>query len=385
MKTTNITADYLVKLANDVGFDRAVVLSYRGLLYAIETLQYENIGKHGDSVLNELKKLDLEIFKFLSGFFGDISNVVDLGTPRAKEHGTFLICAFSYNMEEPDDLSTDEDPHGIIAPFARRNYYKESVNRLKKVFRSIREETGLKKRDGRIFCNSRLPEKPLAYISGLGFYGKNSLIIVPGLGSLFVISVLFFPLDLENFEYESERRAIYHRIKRLNYWAGYCETCNRCVNACPVGAINPPGVLKESLCFSYISAREVELDDRVKKLWGNRLYGCQTCQDVCPYNKEIETRFYESLAGELGPSISLKSILSLEENKIKMMFKGTQMGLSWVSEDAIRRNAIVAAGNAGKLENSSLISYINTYKKSSKKILRESAFWALKRIKEKSS
>ncbi len=362
------TADEIVSLAVDTGFDRATVISYKGLIYAIDLLRRENIGKHADSLLAELEKLNFEISHFLSESAGKLI---------PEEIGTFLVCALSYNVDEPDDLSSQADPHGLIAPFARRNYYRESVNRLKKIFRVIREIANLKKRDGRIFCNSRFPEKSLAYVSGLGFYGKNTLIIVPELGSLFVLGILFFPLNLREFDYEEERHAIYRRIKRESYWGEYCKNCNRCVVACPVGAIDPSGTLEEKLCFSYVSARELKVDRTAREKWGNRLYGCQTCQDVCPYNRNVRIKIDKNLPGEIGPSISLKRVLSLEERDVKAMFKGTQMGLSWVSGDAIRRNAILAAGNIG---DSFLVSYLKPYRDSRNEMLREAAEWALRKI-----
>ncbi len=223
-----------------------------------------------------------------SGIAGtdSMEETVSCGQYHAEGSGSFLISALSCYRDEPADLSKQNNPHGLIAPFARRNYYGEAVGRMKEIFRRIMEKTGLRKRDGRIFCNSRLPEKPLASLSGLGFYGKNSLIISPGLGSLFVIAGLYIPVKLEPDLIPSE-------------WeepGSICGNCTACMDACPVGAIVRPGILEESKCLQYKASRYMSFSDDEKRAWGYKLYGCQICQDVCPYNSKPlfhnEERFF---------------------------------------------------------------------------------------------
>jgi epoxyqueuosine reductase QueG len=82
------------------------------------------------------------------------------------------------------------------------------------------------------------------------------------------------------------------------------------------------------------------------ELWGRRLYGCQECQAVCPHNRVL-TEEARPAEGELGPSVSLKRVLSLDAAGLKEWFRGSAMGMSWVAGNALLRNALISAGNRG--------------------------------------
>ncbi|MQY77381.1 MAG: 4Fe-4S dicluster domain-containing protein [Spirochaeta sp.] len=281
---------------------------------------------------------------------------------------SFLVCALSSYRREPDDLSTPQEPHALIAPFARRNYYREAVKRLKRIAVKIREKTGLAKQDIRILCNSGTAEKPLAVASGLGFYGKNSLVISPGLGSQFIIAAMSVELTMTG---------NYNNAVEPPEGSG-CGDCRACISACPVGAIVKPGVLDQKRCLQYLAARPDNFTLPVKRAWAYRLYGCRSCQEVCPFNGELSLET-ETEMGDLGPSIAISSILSCRAEEIRRLFKGTQMGLSWVDPAALLRNALIAAGNR---RNPGLLPYVEPFTGSSEAVLRESALWALKEIRE---
>ena len=151
----------------------------------------------------------------------------------ALGRGTFLLTALSCYRQEQDDASTPEDPHALVAPFARRNYYGEAVSRLKSVVRTICRDQGLSKQRIRIFCNSRLPEKSLALLSGLGSFGKNSLILIPGMGSLFVIAGLFLPVSGID---DNGGRSGSPPPTGVGVSFDLCGSCRACQEACPTGA-----------------------------------------------------------------------------------------------------------------------------------------------------
>lgn len=290
-----------------------------------------------------------------------------------SDEGSFLVCALSSYRKEADDLSTSQEPHALIAPFARRNYYKEAVKRLKRIAVKIREKTGLTRQDIRIFCNSRVDEKPLAVACGLGFYGKNSLVISPGLGSQFIIAVMFMPLKISGSRNSEAKQP---PAKQLT--ASGCGDCQACISACPVGAIIKPGVIDQKRCLQYLAARPDNFTLPIKKAWSYRLYGCRSCQEVCPFNRDLSMET-ETELGALGPSIAISTILSCRPEQVRQMFKGTQMGLSWVDPVALIRNALIAAGNR---RNPGLLPYVEPFAGSSEAVLRESALWALKELKE---
>jgi epoxyqueuosine reductase len=227
---------------------------------------------------------------------------------------SLLICALSSYREEEDDPSTDDDPRALIAPFARRNYYREAVQRLKKIAVRIREQAGFPKQALRIFCNSRIPEKLLAALCSLGFYGKNSLLISPGLGSRFVIAVLLLPFRAGSLE----------SGQTLSVPGKQCGDCTACITACPTGALHTPGKVDLTLCLQHLSTELTILPQHLKKKWGFRLYGCESCQNVCPYNQGLSQSTATDY-GDIGAGASIITLLRFSEREWKDYFKDTSL------------------------------------------------------------
>jgi epoxyqueuosine reductase len=291
-------------------------------------------------------------------------NTADTLAPFGR--GTLALCALSCFRKERDDGSRPGEPHGLIAPFARRNYYREAVFRLQSIVKEIRRLTGAAKREFRIFCNSRYPEKPMAARSGLGFYGANSLVIAPGLGSLFVIAGLFVP-----YPWPSDPP-----LEGDPGPGGHCGTCRACIEACPTAAITAPGEIDTRRCIQALSTDLTVLPSPVKEVWLNRLYGCQVCQDVCPFNRSlaIETA---TTRGELGPSIPLRGILEAESEALRRGFRGTVLGQAWIPKEAIRRNALLAAGSR---KDPALKDLVGLHRSSGIPAVADGAEWAYERI-----
>ena len=283
--------------------------------------------------------------------------------PSPGPQASILVCCLSCYRREPDDLSTPDDPHGLIAPFARRNYYKTAVRMLRTLAARLEAEMGIAGKSCRVFCNSRAPEKPLCVEAGLAWPGNNGLCIAPGLGSLFVIAGLVIPAALHN---EAAPGELPQR----------CGSCRQCMDACPTGAILRPGVVDRSRCLQDHAARADVLAPEVMEKRGARLYGCQDCQSVCPHNKGLAREGPPAL-GEIGPSVSLRWFLSLDGARVQALFRGTTMGMSWISRDALVRNAIIAAGNSG---NGALVDCVEPFVASSSAAVSRAASWALERM-----
>jgi epoxyqueuosine reductase QueG len=130
-----------------------------------------------------------------------IAMALDAGFSCAAFLQDTLVCALPYgNADDAGELCAASASDAVIAPFARRNYYREAVRRLQKISAALRAGTAYKKSDFRIFCNSRINEKQLAAAAGLGSYGRNGLIITRESGSLVVLAALELPCEEGNGE-----------------------------------------------------------------------------------------------------------------------------------------------------------------------------------------
>lgn len=284
---------------------------------------------------------------------------------EALGEGSYLLAAFSCHRREADDLSTPGDPHARIAPFARRNYYREAAHRLKQVLARWTSGPGEgrpSKARVRIFCNSRLPERALAAAAGLGFRGRNSLLIAPRLGSAFLIAGLFLPVDLGP-------SGVLDGDPVLGEGCGSCQACRQ---ACPVGAIPEPGRVDPARCLSALSVSLGDWPEGAREAWGARLYGCQSCQEVCPYNRGL-TLETATGRGELGPSLSLRRLLACDPEGLEGLFRGTALDMSWIPEDSLRRNALLAAGHRA---DAALLPLVEPHRFGPHPAVREAALWA---------
>jgi epoxyqueuosine reductase len=237
---------------------------------------------------------------------------------------------------------------------------------LGRVVGRLEAACGIDAKAVRLFCNSRIPEKPLLSAAGLGRYGANGLAIIPGLGSSFVIAGAVLPVPTRVLAGEIPARIP----------DDPCGPCDLCIRTCPVGAIVERGLVDPDRCLQGIASREGPLRASIMERWGYRFYGCQECQNVCPHNRGLaETGRVAD--GEIGPSVSLRKILALDPEGVESLFRGTTMGMSWISGAALLRNALVAAGNRKDPALSPLIAH---HVSSGEAGIRDAAEWALGRI-----
>jgi epoxyqueuosine reductase len=278
---------------------------------------------------------------------------------------TVLVCCLSTFRREPDDVSAPGDPHARIAPFARANLYRQAVRMLRSMVPAIAAALDIPAKELRLFANSRLPEKAFLAASGLGAYGRNSLTIVPGLGSMFVIAGAIIPV--------ASVRLVDRRLPEA---PEPCGACRRCESACPTRALESPWILDAERCLQSWAGRAERLSPDVMEAWGARLYGCQVCQEACPHNNGLSEEA-PTAPGRLGPSLSIKSLLSRSPGEVKDLFKGTQMGMPWIHGEALLRNALLAAGHSGE---PSLRDLVARHCDSASPVLQEAARWALARL-----
>jgi epoxyqueuosine reductase len=235
-------------------------------------------------------------------------------------------------------------PLARLARFARADWYAELGARLRdaaaRIRRRILEEGGDPgpARDWRYFVNSALPEKRLALEAGLGRLGRNGLVLLPEQGSAVVLGALLLPSRVG-------RSGILPAPPRdppnaERFAAPFCEDCGACIAACPTGALDAERGFDRERCLQHWSSIPGALPPEIEAAWGDRLYGCDTCQEACPqYRPDASAR---TLRGLLGPGLPASWLISAPESEIRKALKGTVLGMRWIAIDALKRNAGLA-------------------------------------------
>jgi epoxyqueuosine reductase len=187
--------------------------------------------------------------------------------PTLLVPGAKSVISLLYNYFPKKDLS-QEGEYKIAKYAYGEDYHVVVKDKLKALLHEIQQEVG--EIQGRAFVDSApVMERAWAKRSGLGWIGKNSLLINREMGSFFFLAEIIVDLELE---YDGP-------IK------DYCGTCTACIDACPTDAIAEPYVVDGSKCISYFTIElKEEIPDDVKGKFGNWIFGCDICQDVCPWN-----------------------------------------------------------------------------------------------------
>lgn len=218
----------------------------------------------------EARRLEAWLHKGMHGQMAYMENYFEQRVdPRLLVEGARSVVSLAYNHYSPQRQSDPEAPK--IAQYAYgEDYHFVLKQKLKTLLAFIREQIG--EVNGRCFVDSApVLERDWARRAGVGWVGKNTLLIHPKAGSYFFLAELILDLEL-----------IYDQPIK-----DYCGTCTRCIDACPTDAIDPQGYWVDgSKCISYFT---IELRDAIpeafKGKFENWMFGCDICQDVCPWNR----------------------------------------------------------------------------------------------------
>jgi len=206
-------------------------------------------------------------------------------------------------------------------------------------------------------------DREAAARSGVGFYGKNTLLITRRHGSWVVLGTLVTTAEVE-------------ATPPLD--AG-CGTCTLCIEACPTGALDEPGVLDSTKCLSYWTQAPREIPGDYRPQLDAQVYGCDICQDVCPWNRGVEKRRAEMpLPAGAEPHVRLADWLG--EDGDSLLERYDRLYVPRNDPRYLRRNALVALGNTGTPEDASLA---DPFLGNDDELLREQAEWAVARIEER--
>ena len=227
--------------------------------------------------------------------------------PRLLVPGSKSVISLSYNYFPPKKLI--EENNFIISKYAYgKDYHKVLKKKLKKLFASIREKIG--KIEGRVFVDSApIHERAWAKLSGLGWVGKNSLLINKNKGSYFFLAEIICDLELEYDEPVLNR----------------CGSCTRCIDACPTDAITEAQVIDAKKCISYLTIENKEnIPEELSGSLTDSIFGCDICQDVCPWNKRSTPHNEkEFLPNKELKKLKRKDWIELTEETFNKIFEGS--------------------------------------------------------------
>ncbi len=266
---------------------------------------------------------------------------VDIPFPWAR---SVLVCFALYNSAQPKSIEPAAPDAGWIARYAwssrkdaqgmRRpsDYHKVLLKRMRAVEQLLHAELGAF--ESRAYVDTGpVVERALATAAGLGWTGKNTCLIHPQLGSFGFLAVLVTSLEVET---ASPPLAIPDR----------CGTCTRCLDACPTGALVAPYEIDATRCISYLTIEHKgPIDAALMPGMGRQVFGCDICQDVCPWNSKAPI----SLDAELAPREELVNpaldwLAELDEAEFECEFNGSPIRRAGVM--GLRRNVAIAIGNS---------------------------------------
>ncbi|MBG9910811.1 epoxyqueuosine reductase [Bacillus xiamenensis] len=303
-----------------------------------------------------------ESLGYLSGFEEpDIEKRTNpaLLLPKAK---SIVAIALAYPSKMKDaPRSTKDARRGIFCRASWGTDYhvvlKKKLDMLEEFLRSKHEDIRTKS----MVDTGELSDRAVAERAGIGFSAKNCMIITPEFGSYVYLAEMITNVPFEPDEKIEEQ----------------CGTCNKCVDSCPTGALVNPGQLNSQRCISFLTQTKGFLPDEFRSKIGNRLYGCDTCQIVCPINKGKDFHLHPEM--EPDPEIAkplLKPLLTISNREFKEKY-GHVSG-SWRGKKPIQRNAILALAHFK--DTSALPDLVELMHKDPRPVIRGTAAWAIGKI-----
>jgi len=250
-----------------------------------------------------------------------------------------VVGAWSYRHEEPPGAKAPvrflpSRPAGRVARYARRDHYASLQRALTPIAHHLGERGW---RATVVLDDNGLVDRAAAHRAGLGWFGKNSLLLLPGVGSWSVLGSVVTDAPLRPTVAEEEAPAPHGQG---------CGSCSRCLTACPTGALVAPGVLDARRCLAWLVQAPGSFPEQYRRALGDRIYGCDECQQVCPINRVADRKDPPPPpASDSEDGVDLLELLELSDEAL-LAAHGR-----WYIADRdpryLRRNALLALGNVG--------------------------------------
>nr|CRH06295.1 Conserved protein of unknown function. Putative Fe-S electron transport protein [Candidatus Magnetococcus massalia] len=252
--------------------------------------------------------------------------------PNTLMQGLACILVVGVNYQPVEDLEQQlgQVDEGYISAYARgRDYHELMKKKLKALGRWLQERLG-GEHEGRVFVDTApVLERPMAALSGVGWQGKNTMLVSRQFGCWMFLGEFFLSLPLLPDRVEQD----------------HCGSCNRCQVACPTGALERPYWLLAPDCLAYWSIEtDLPIPHAMRRAMGNRIYGCDDCVRVCPFNRFGEpTQQSHYQTPEHRQHLKLVDLVALDDAQFRQLFRQSPVKRSGVMR--LQRNVAVALGN----------------------------------------
>ncbi|HYL93751.1 MAG TPA: tRNA epoxyqueuosine(34) reductase QueG [Alphaproteobacteria bacterium] len=281
-----------------------------------------------------------------------------------------IVCALNYNTDRPYSTKA-KDPHrGWISRYAwgKGDYHDVVLQRLRKVETAVLALAAEQHMHAETRCyvdTGPIVERVYAKYAGVGWIGKNTCVIHPKKGSWMFLGVILTSLDLAADLPAPDR----------------CGSCTRCIDACPTEAIVAPGKLDSRRCIAYLTIeKRGEIDPELQGKMGHHVFGCDICQDVCPWNNKAgnaqATPLPEFQPQEKLFRPELSWLARMTEEEFQQTFRGSPVKRAKFA--GMRRNVALAMGNSGNQE---FVPLLESMTEDTDQAIAASAHWALAKLR----
>lgn len=280
-----------------------------------------------------------------------------------------IVCAINYNTGHPYSTQMQDASRGWISRYAwsREDYHDAVMRRLQQVESALQDSLTGQEVTTRCYVDTGpIVERVFAKYAGVGWIGKNTCLINQKKGSWLFLGVILTSLEIAA------------DVSAMSLPApDRCGTCTRCIAACPTEAIVAPYQLDSNRCIAYLTIeKRGEIPEKFRAAIGRHVFGCDICQDVCPWNRKAPVTSaaeFEAREGMVNPA--LEWLAEMSEEEFQSVFRGSPVRRA--KRSGLRRNAALAMGNSG---NRKFLPVLEEMAKEDDENTKESARWAQRRI-----
>ncbi len=249
-------------------------------------------------------------------------------------------------------------PTGRVARYARDDHYAALREGLEAMAAHLRA-AGWRTRV--LADDNALVDREAAVRAGLGWYGKSANVLLPGRGSWFVLGSVVTDAPL---------------VPAAEPVEDGCGTCTRCLDGCPTGAIVAPGVVDARRCLAWLVQAPGSFPEEWRVALGDRIYGCDDCQEVCPPNRRSDREV--EAAGAAGATVDLLDLLAADDDTL--LARHGRWYIAGRDPRHLRRNALLALGNAADPDDTEVLRVLEAVAAGDDELLGEHARWARRRL-----